>query len=350
MKRSLSGSPSRESQSLSSSSSEDGPFSIGAVTGKNHSARKLRRRKLRLEAEFARLSSVPRPHPEPLVLSPLPSLPPGFPAISWALVPSSIDPSSSAPSDSAGGPLPHLASLPGKRGLNKRHQCESVHLALCHALSELSTAPKGRFTVVDFGSGTGNASLPSAFALRDRADFLLVDRNRTSINLARSRCLAAGLTNVNFLTGEIESPEVASQLPASFDVGLGVHVCGAATDQAISACIQRGSAIVMVPCCIGKIKHEKEGKAAGPGPGLPRSAWLRQTMTEDEYLLLARAADHNVESNEDVRNGPRRACKSLIEIDRLRNIQEAGYGKVIWTRIEPQEATPKNDVLIAIKK
>jgi hypothetical protein len=83
---------------------------------------------------------------------------------------------------------------------------------------------------------------------------------------------------------------VETQVPAdeTFDLALGLHACGAATDDAQRAALARGVGYVLVPCCVGKLKEA--GDAAGP-----RSRWLRDALGAGgsmEFLTLAAAADH----------------------------------------------------------
>eukprot|EP00392_Amoebophrya_sp_AT5.2_P018229 g18734.t1 len=197
------------------------------------------------------------------------------------------------------------------------------------------------YDVVDFGSGSGNLTLPFAFLLPHHR-FLLVDRNRHALTIARDRAILAGLKNVEFLlyefdvtrpvgvdpadrlgalrpvpySGEILRRQVRQAysretlyvdidnqqqaIPCSFDlsklrfrVGLGLHCCGTFSDVVLDLCVEKRADCLLCPCCNGKMGHGiaalsesdvcppvgEEGAAAGRGslPPCTRPNKLLQT-------------------------------------------------------------------------
>ena len=71
----------------------------------------------------------------------------------------------------------------------------------------------------------------------------------------------------------------------SFDVGVSLHACGGATDTAMLHCVHNRAAIVMCPCCVGKLKHSTFT--------YPRSKILRNIVPTHRFLDVAKAADYN---------------------------------------------------------
>lgn len=132
-----------------------------------------------------------------------------------------------------------------------------------------------------------------------------------------------------------------------------LHACGAASDLAIAVAVQRGLPFAISPCCIGKValpqvqsqtQHQKSFAKFPPLPPLspimnqstapanpiryPRSVWLQNQITLDEYHLLAAAADTGGPRNDDNdekrwRRG--RMAKQIVEMDRLQWAREYGY-------------------------
>jgi Methyltransferase domain len=100
--------------------------------------------------------------------------------------------------------------------------------------------------IVEFCAGSGFVALPLA-AMYPQCEFVLIDSKLKSMDIARSRVEEASLTNVTLLEQRIE------EYHDPFDLGIGLHACGAATDVAINKCIQQRAGFVMCPCCIGKI-------------------------------------------------------------------------------------------------
>lgn len=206
-------------------------------------------------------------------------------------------------------------------------------------------------TVADFGSGSGNLCLPLAFLFPD-LNFVLVDRNVQSLEIARNRARAS-LPNVCVVEYEFSSEMTASENEAPeippFDLGIGLHSCGSFTDMVMALCVERKAQCLVCPCCNGKMgdylmgKDGSSAKQAGPTPPsiatYPRSQLLRPIFSEEEFLLkIARAAD----------NLDALPAKQLVELDRALWAKEqqqrgiTGYSRVDLFRLSPASCTPKN--------
>lgn len=256
-------------------------------------------------------------------------------------------------------------SMGEARGQRKRWQVESFRMVLDVLLAE------DGLRVVDFGSGSGNLSLALA-ALYPRCWFTLVDFNSTAIQLARERASKARLQNVHTVVGRIED------FSEPFDVGIALHACGNASDHMQMQAIRRRAAYLMVPCCVGKLKHWHEHVSAAtdafdsrgmedatdfavlpdsaetisvaydrlevePKPAQmdivhPRSQWMCSLCTASEFMELAAGADHESSSSD---------CKQLVEHDRSAAAREAGYLTVMG-KLHPFNCTNKNDMLIGL--
>ena len=275
--------------------------------------------------------------------------------------------------------------LNAPRAQRKRWQVESVARILRDIVR-----PGDR--CVDFGAGSGNFGLPLA-AMFPTAMWTFVEMNAVACELMRSRAHSAGLTNVTIFEGRIEG-YVAAMIAEgaggahTFEVGVAMHACGAATDFAQLACMQCGAAFVLCPCCVGKLQLASrrgssgglDGVAAGEStappaakvarrsddnaeahlPTLlhPRSRWLRALVGAVEFSTLASIADHNAlahaasPSTVVVTDGAKRVdvhrrCKVLLELDRARCAEEGGYATFL-SRLEPPTASKKRDIIVGI--
>jgi hypothetical protein len=98
------------------------------------------------------------------------------------------------------------------------------------------------------------------------------------------------------------------------------------------------------PCCIGKVKNGRRhpgnmpsfyhSATTGGSPraeiSFPRSVWLQEAVTPNEYQLLAAAADYGgsesvFDTNEFNRHQRCRETKRIVKLDQLRWAQERGY-------------------------
>jgi SAM-dependent methyltransferase len=262
-------------------------------------------------------------------------------------------------------------------------------------------APTRVRTVVDFGCGTGNLILPLA-AAEPSTRFVGLDLNPRSVALLRERAEAAGLTNVRAEVGLIEDYE------GPCDLALALHVCGDGTDAVLLQAQARGSAFVVAPCCVGKLKDgglssisgmkrelgadgdepdpDSESDSAGtvstegtvgnasasdatsgglvvnPGPGRrratvihPRSTWMRGRVQRPDYLSLAAAADWSGHQGVDATSAPGaltrlpRAAKAAVELDRGAAAAEAGYGVRVMKMLHEGSGL-KNDVIVGFPR
>lgn len=230
-------------------------------------------------------------------------------------------------------------------------------------------------TVIDFGGGTGHLAMPLAL-LRPHFTVIVVDLYKTALDLLHSK--------VEHCTVSAEAQEKAQQRHAppqpderlrqcthipnlytfsgplqdfegTFDIGVALHLCGELTDVALRKCGRmRARAIVVAPCCVGKLDQSKKNPYIWQSTGsnarivrYPQSRLLQSHITdENDWNALARAADYGLESRT-TRNAARRAAKALLETDRRLWLQEEFAYHTALTRMEPWEATPKNDILLA---
>jgi len=141
-----------------------------------------------------------------------------------------------------------------------------------------------------------------------------------------------------------------------FDIGLGLHACGEATDIVLRACGEAKANFIVSPCCVGKLSQTKRNPyiyhaTAGNQPTIsyPQSSTFCQIIpSSSNFDVLAKSADYSdIQDMRTSRNAIRRTAKALLEMDRLLFMKETfGYDEIALTRMEPWEATPKNDILI----
>jgi len=257
-------------------------------------------------------------------------------AIDWCRVPSPLDPAAPFTARGARRPQEDRVGLDATRGLRKRQQVESIARVVGPLVTHFRRMHGRPARVVDFGCGTGNASLTMSWLFRNDSVWCLVDKNVTSATIAGTRAQEAGLTNVTTLAKD------AREYTEAFDIGVAVHVCGPATDFALERCLVQRAAFVLCPCCVGKLKFS-EGQR-------PLSAALQKLIGPAEYLALARAGDTHEQHGEDVAvSGAMQEAKLLLEVDRVRYAQDDhAYAVCYLSKLEPPEASPKNDIVIGI--
>jgi SAM-dependent methyltransferase len=237
--------------------------------------------------------------------------------------------------------------------------------------------------IVDFGGGTGHLAIPLALLL-PHCEVTVVDLKLGSLRLVheKAECLGsshdyghtpnddfvypkgievtqhdhikrpcAGIPNLFTYHGSMERYEEA------FDIGVGLHACGEASDLVLRACGQAGAAILMAPCCIGKLNRKKLNPyiyhATGdnrPTITYPQSKAFATTLDwsdEADWNALAKAADYSDwEEMRLARNATRRTAKALLETDRLLYLKEEFGYETAMTRMDPWEASPKHDILL----
>jgi len=251
-------------------------------------------------------------------------------AVDWAAAPDAVDPVR------GGG----LGDTP--RGLRKRAQVVTF-AALLRTLVGVRPPGAPPLAVVDFGAGTGNLTLPLAWALRRSAvRFTAVDGKAASCAALAERAAAGGLAAVvAAVVGRIEAFE------SPFDVALGLHVCGAGSDAAVAAAVAAHAVFIISPCCIGKL--------AGGGGALipqPRSARLAGRLKGEQYSLLARSADFSGGGGVDgydtssARGRLPRAAKAVVEADRCAAASDAGYEVRLAPLLLDAEVGIKKDCIV----
>lgn len=270
--------------------------------------------------------------------------------IDWNSIPIEITPESS------------LKRKKDVRVKRKLRQLETLYVLLrqvIDALLSTSNYSKDRpLHIVDFGSGSGNSCLVFAHLLRDfPCRFTLVDIKPQCVSIGKDRTEKAGLeVSVAWKCGDVES------FDEKFDIGLATHLCGGATDVALSKCIDVGASFIATPCCLGSIKFalgndtEVKTRVDGCAPVLkrsndltyPRSKWLRDELTLEEYAAMTSLGDCTVAVAEEEENELRMKGKRLLDADRLALAREAGYGTSLGRLGSKEECGPKSDVLLAL--
>ena len=149
-----------------------------------------------------------------------PAVPTG--RVDWASMPASLDPARGEVG--AGGIIGGGKEGAAERAERKRWQVESVYCALLSIVDALlppqPTKAKGAsgsklLRVVDFGSGSGNATLAIAWLLRTRCSFVLLDMKPVAVQLAETRVAAVpGLEKtVQAIAGRIEDYRCVGAYP-----------------------------------------------------------------------------------------------------------------------------------------
>lgn len=208
--------------------------------------------------------------------------------------------------------------------------------------------------IVEFCAGSGYIALPLAH-LYPEIEFVVIDQKGPSIDIAKQRIQQSQHDNIRIIEDDI------SNYSESFDIGIGLHACGYASDIIFDKCIEQKAGFISCPCCIGKIVHFRKNS---------RSQLFQQHLSEVNYQFMMRAGDvghsgENCPNNDDeeqqgessrandsrkkqqkyiLDNQNRRQCKYYIEEDRRLYTLENGY-RCIITSME-KTASPKNDILI----
>eukprot|EP00934_Nitzschia_sp_Nitz4_P005429 Nitzschia sp. Nitz4//scaffold56_size114212//89218//90783//NITZ4_003963-RA/size114212-processed-gene-0.36-mRNA-1//-1//CDS//3329554745//5419//frame0 len=245
-----------------------------------------------------------------------------------------------------------------------------------------------RFTIVDFGGGSGHLGIPLAL-LFPHCNVIVVDLQRRALDLmlekaervrtelndhpidgfptntcsgakpefvqdARFQCCGRDglLENLYAFDGPVEA------FSFRFDMALALHLCGEATDVTIRKAIDVGAtAMIVAPCCVGKLSKKVSNPNVYHATGsnsatvsYPQSSTFCQLVTtQDDWDALAKAADYsNEQEAKTARNATRRIAKALLETDRRLFLEQNSY-KTAMTRMDPWESTPKNDIIVAWK-
>lgn len=246
----------------------------------------------------------------------------------------------------------------------------------------LGTEP---YTIVDFGGGSGHLAIPLAL-LVPQCRVVVVDLSARSLALMHHK-VSKGYTETNFVVDipmkTSKQPPLAesNSVPATLqqclgipnlyswhgpvhsytgriDMAVALHLCGEATDVVLRMAGRQRASIIVAPCCVGKLSTRTHNpyiyQATGrnqPTIQYPQSRYFQNRFRGkiDDWDYLAQAADYSStpEESRTPRNASRRTAKALLEMDRQLYLEETfGYCTTL-TRMDPWEATPKNDILLA---
>uniref|UniRef100_A0AAV2LM23 Glutathione S-transferase C-terminal domain-containing protein n=1 Tax=Knipowitschia caucasica TaxID=637954 RepID=A0AAV2LM23_KNICA len=164
--------------------------------------------------------------------------------VPWEHLPEAINPTEGKMSD--------------VRAERKKQQLNNL-VAMVTELSQSAS------TIVDFCSGTGHVGIVLAHALPE-CKILLIENKEESLVRAQSRATELGLQNIGFIQANLD------YFTGPFDIGVGLHACGVATDMVMEHCIQAGAAFVISPCCYGFIQNANKFS-------FPRSQRFQETLT-----------------------------------------------------------------------
>lgn len=224
--------------------------------------------------------------------------------------------------------LPEGGNLPADRLERKKHQLQSLAAAVL-AIAR----PKAR--IVDFCSGAGHLGIIIAVKRPD-CEVLLLENKEESLMRAKARVDQMQLSNVRFFQCNLD------YFRGSFDVGTSLHACGVATDIVLSHCQRERAQFVCCPCCYGGIR-------AMPHISYPRSGHFRRVVSEQDCMHVAHCADQSHDVTKAGVNVTKSVqgqyCMDVVDWDRKLAAEELGY-QVQLTRLQPENCTPKNRLLI----
>lgn len=225
--------------------------------------------------------------------------------------------------------------------------------------------------IADLGSGSGNLALPLQWWLLNndetssgRFDIVAVDYNAKSLERLTDRSKSTNIP-VKTIKQDLRHLISSSHKDCKYAAVVSLHACGAASDMAMAVGVSQNIPFGISPCCIGKVNKWYSPSHQQTSRGMlspldefsyPRSQWLRQVITNDEYQLLANSADYGViydnEADEHEMNRRKRCrmAKQVVEADRLEWAQEHGYEvrMVELPRIGP--FYPKRELLLGAPK
>lgn len=281
-----------------------------------------------------------------------------------------------------------LGSLEGqlsdvKRATRKEHQIRSIFRCVLSLLPTDVEQKKAdyKYTIVDFGGGSGHLGIPLALFLPSYR-VIVVDLSEKRLQLLHRKAKQCSVESMDSAVGAAEerstpnnslSPcilEACQGVPnlftfygaveafhETFEMAVALHLCGEATDVALRKCGHvKAQALVVAPCCVGKLSREKKNPyiflANGtdePTVRYPQSQIFCQFLDNGtDWNALAKAADYgDMEESRSCRNAARRTAKALLETDRRLFLEEVYSFRTALTRMDPWEATPKNDILMA---
>lgn len=304
--------------------------------------------------------------------------------------------------------LPRSARVLGnhphpKRAKNKEGQLLSMIRCILHLVpsSDPSSTESHRpTTIVDFGGGSGHLGIPLAILLPD-CKIIVVDFNERSISLLHEKARKIirevetepdqnkHLQCSKYVSNLPDTDQISSKLDLSccgkpkgilgnlftfcgpvekfvgepLDIALALHLCGEATDVCLQTAIrENAAAIVVAPCCVGKLSANAFNPDVYHATGqnhatisYPQSQSFQKILSDNQpgykiqqdWNALAKAADYSDETEfRKARNASRRIAKALLETDRRLYLESVGYATAL-AKMDPLEVTPKNDILVA---
>ncbi|XP_037972968.2 glutathione S-transferase C-terminal domain-containing protein homolog [Plutella xylostella] len=221
------------------------------------------------------------------------------------------------------GANPTAGHLPDDRMARKTQQLENLALAV------MSISADGDL-IVDFCCGSGHLGILLAYLL-PKCTIILLENKEQSLMRARKRVHEMGLKNVYFYQCNLDF------FIGKFDVGIGLHACGIASDLVLDKCLKANAKFVLCPCCYGSL-HATDRLV------YPRSSKYEK-LPIDKYLCIGHAADQTHEDHPLAVRGAR--CMAVIDSDRGHLALESGY-KVTLSKLTPLSCTPKNNLLVGI--
>ncbi len=279
------------------------------------------------------------------------------PLLDWNTCPKEIDPMQ-------GGKIRKGT----QRGERKRAAVEAF-LEVVRELLLAEDDSKTKRLVADLGCGAGNLTVPLAWWLKQLGFGVSgVDINAQALMLLSKRADRLGIDihtlHADLLT--LSKGDGGDEMWSDCIAVVSLHACGAASDLSMAAAVQNELPFAISPCCIGKLSTERtyagrmpssaQRSAAPDAVTYPRSSWLRDIVSQDDYKLLAAAADYGVGNSQvdDERERARRQrcklSKKIIEMDRLQWAKEHGYciRLLEMPRIGP--LYPKRELLLGAKE
>jgi len=192
-----------------------------------------------------------------------------------------------------------------------------------------------------------------------------VDINKQALSLLSKRSESLGI-HIHTLHADLLTLSDEQGVWMDCTAVVSLHACGAASDLSMAAAVEKNLPFAISPCCIGKLSTERtflgrmpssaQRGAAPQAVTYPRSTWLQKMLSQDDYKLLASAADYGVgstvESNpqEVARRERCKLSKTIIEYDRLQWAKQNGYAirMLEMPRIGP--LYPKREFLLGAKE
>jgi hypothetical protein len=275
--------------------------------------------------------------------------------------------------------LPPAARVQGNglRSVRKEQQLRSL-LQCVVAMLPHDSALHHPYSIVDFGGGSGHLSIPLAL-LFPHCQVVVVDLKAPSLRLVHEKALrfsdtkcdeecfmypkktdvtehdhtkraCRGIPNLFTYHGSME------RYPDHFDLGVSLHACGEASDLVLRACARVNAQMVVAPCCVGKLNRRVLNPYVyhATGENIPTIAYPQSLafqniiLAPEDWDAIAKAADYSDWDEMKIsRNATRRTAKALLETDRLLFLQEQYQYCTALVRMDPWEASPKHDILLA---